>query len=296
MQWYSICNRIEADTIIFNTAVPMDDIYSPDGEFEVNFVYTTSYGPKNASDTTTTSESDSKDEDMSTSNIPKNDDEEMPKTVNNNKPEEDNVGSQSESSTDRSEKSEEETLSIFCDEVKDMFEENLFEKFKDIHTKLHSGNHHPLEITLKMKPIDSELWRLFCFPFLSRKSVEEDPGRKKEYYDLFEISRTYGARAFFQHFWGFADKVLEERGTMETTIVADVLVDTIEVFQVRDLTENKIIQGDGKERTVRHAVRMELDVGMVVDENDEHYYYQKNWRISDFDDLFGNHSWGPSSG
>jgi hypothetical protein len=80
---------------------------------------------------------------------------------------------------------------------------------------------------------------------------------------------------------------------METTIIADVLVDCIEVFQVKDLSNNKIVQGEKQERAVRHAVRMELDVGMVVDDDDEHYYYQKNWRIADLDDLFDNRDWGP---
>lgn len=261
----------------------MDDIYSQDEGYEVNFVYKT---PAHADKRETSGRTDNATSESRDSNqVPLTGEQDRNDKCKNKR-----SGDQcSETINEKVSTTGGKDTTLACDEVKEMFEEEVYKRFKDAYAKIHSNPH--LEMTLKMKPIDSELWRIGCFPFLSRKAVQEDPDNKKEYYQMLEISKIRGMRVFFEHFWAFADKILAERGTMETTIFADVIVDCIEVFQVRDLTNNTIVQGDGTERTVRHVVRMELDIGMVVDENDEHYSYKGNWRIADIDDIFDNSQW-----
>lgn len=248
----------------------MDDIYQSDGEYEVNFVYTTPFSSRETTGDGVKNVFDKKNEEQ---NI----------AISNKAVEEENNTKDGETAS-----------SIFCDEVKEMFDEKVYNHYKKFHDATHSGTTTPQEITLKFKAVDSELWRISCFPFLSRKAVEEQPSLRKEYFELLEISRKEGANAFFRSFWAFADKMLERRGTLETTIAADVIIDCSEVFAVRDLTNRKIVQGDGEQRIVRHTIRMELDVGMMVDENENSSYYQGDWRITDIDDLVDNKEWGPA--
>lgn len=245
--------------------VPMDDIYSGnEEENEISFIYTTPYLNNN------TDPGNSQDS-------PGSDSEPHLDTADNG----------NESSTKTPFSSEEE--------VEQLFEPSYVALFKSFYQKSHgaledAATRRPLELTLTMKPIHSELWRLTCYPFLSREAVEEDPSVAKEYQEIIQLSHGGGGlQVFLKKLFAFNDKMLEERGKMQTTIMADVIIDCIETFEVKDLTNDKIIQGDGSERIVRHAVRMELDVAQMNNGD----MVKSNWRIADVDDHLLESRWTP---
>jgi hypothetical protein len=188
----------------------------------------------------------------------------------------------------------------FFSDVDQLFEGDFLKLYKSFQQHTHSislePEQKPLEIILKMKPVDVEMHKIFCFPFLSREAVQEEQTRKKEYIAMFESFRKGekpGFRTFGNHFWAFADRMLQERGKLQTTVMADVMVECIETFHVKDITTNEILQGDGMERTVRHFLRMEMDC-TFVQENDQENWHQGCWRIADIDDQLGDRGlWGP---
>lgn len=97
-------------------------------------------------------------------------------------------------------------------------------------------------------------------------------------------ARNSGFRHFLSEFWKYADVILAERGQLETTIIADFVVYCRETFQVKDLSTNEIVQGDGTERIVAHVVSMERDISLVP-VNDAMFIRQGNWQIVGIDDL-----------
>jgi len=243
--------------------VPLDDIYSSDGDTaEIKFKYTTPY-------TKPTKEADTNKNDAAPGQVEKSNDKDSTTGGSNNDGD---------------------------DPTSPLVEKHLEQLFLSFYRKSHAVDQaddpQPMEITLEMTPVDAELHRLICFPFLSRKASEQDDTRRQDYFRMFELIREDGPQAFFQRFWDFADRMQAERGVLETTVMADVIVDCIEVFQVKDLTSNKSIQGDGIERTVRHVIRMELDVTWIEDESADGGDWEiGNWRVADIDDQLEGKSW-----
>ncbi|CAB9517919.1 expressed unknown protein [Seminavis robusta] len=265
--------------------VPMDDILLRHGETgEIVFAYTTPF----------TRESISQTEEQAATGK----DGQSKQAADSLNAEE---TSEEESTDQKSSTINQTQSSYYFDDVEEVFEEDVIELYRSFHKKFHeatrlSSNEQtpaPLEITLTLTPVDAELHKIFCFPFLSRSAVKEDKSRKKDYMTMLESIRHEGAQSFFKAFWAFADRMLAERGMMQTTVMADVMIECTESFQVKDVSTNEILQGDGIERTVRHCVRMERDSSLVQEDNQE-FWVQGNWKIADIDDhLVGRGLWTP---
>ena len=233
----------------------MDDLFIKDGEdVEINFAYTTPY-----TDSHTTEASQDKSSDIA---------------------EKETAGKAMQPDFDNG--------------VDNLFETEYVKLYKEFHKKSDHSEQpsNPMEVTLRIKPISSDLNRLFSFPFLSRDAVKEDTSRKEAYSDImpFGDNRNQGPRTFFKKFFAFADKLVAERGVMQTTAIADVIVVCVESFQVKDLTTDEVIQGDGKERTIPHVIRLEMDVVMEMANGGERWV-KSNWRIADIDDMVGGRNW-----
>jgi hypothetical protein len=261
----------------------MEDILTRHGDdLEIRFEYTTPFTKGYAAnDNQSTLEED----------IPKQEKGEKPET------------SSADESSDKTSSSAPKQDPFFRD-VDRLFEGDFLKLFKSFHQHSHlkslepslAKEQKPLEIVLRMKPVEAEMHRIFCFPFLSREAVQEDPSRKAEYISLahhFRKGKKGSVRALAKHFWALTDRMLQERGKLQTTVMADVMVECIETFHVKDITTNEILQGDGVERTVRHLLRMEMDL-TLVQENDQDYWHKGGWRIADIDDqLMDRGLWGP---
>lgn len=182
-----------------------------------------------------------------------------------------------------------------------IFGEGYSKLYKTFHQMSHSASQQstdpttqpsPLHLTLKSKPVSSRLHRLYSFPFLSRDAVKEEPSRKNKYLNVIVDSQMQGPVETGRKLFAFADQLIAERGLMQTTVIAEVVVVCEETFYVKDLTNSEIIQGNTKEQTVPHVIRMEMDV-LVDVVNEEEEWLQSNWRIADVDDLVGGRWWEP---
>jgi hypothetical protein len=87
-------------------------------------------------------------------------------------------------------------------------------------------------------------------------------------------------------------ELLDEHMSLESTIVAQVLIECDEIFSVTDLTTGKIIQGDGELRRVPHVVRLEVvvDTQKKYGERGSHNELG-SWQITDWDDLLDGNIW-----
>jgi hypothetical protein len=83
--------------------------------------------------------------------------------------------------------------------------------------------------------------------------------------------------------------MLEQTGTIETTLFAEVFVYCDEVFRVTDLQTGALLQGydDGKIRQVLHGVRLERLVSWTPETGKT----KGNWMITDIDDLLDGNCW-----
>lgn len=183
--------------------------------------------------------------------------------------------------------------------VDGVLEKDYVRVFQNFHRKSHEHQSllqlNPMEITLNTKPIDAELHLIHCFPFLSRDAVNADPSKRKEWDEVLSGAAD-GPAVFYQKLKAFGDKEVVERGKIQTTIMADVLVMCLESFRVKDLTTEEVVQGDGVERTVSHAVRLEMDVILDVTK-EESVYIVSDWRIANVDDMVGSSDfWNPFPG
>mmetsp|Transcript_62311 Transcript_62311/g.69714 ORF Transcript_62311/g.69714 Transcript_62311/m.69714 type:complete len:383 (+) Transcript_62311:16-1164(+) len=161
------------------------------------------------------------------------------------------------------------------------------------------SKHQRLEVRLKMIPYDTELISLYSIPYLSRRNAKENPELLKFYREMLgkpSVSRaSYLSQLRKEH--------LENKGHMESTVIAQCIVWCDELFYVKDLTTGQIIQGQEEQhrgekeidpaitvgsKKIPHLVRMEKTVITKRDpisgtfENE-----QQDWIITDIDDIVG---------
>ena len=253
--------------------VPLDDIVDIDdeGDISINFVHTIK--PTTDANGTKTSDNDG---DLDT----------------------DKAADNSSSDSNSDPPSSESSASVASDDqVNSLFGKDFIKVYQNFHDKIQAAtalSSSELEIKLHMVPVQYELVKIGCLPFLSRAVVEENPGFRQEYFDMHKIARTHGFNAFLEHWMDFANRMTEERGLfMETTVTADIVVDCRESFQVKEYPDGDrtvdrlLLQGDSETRLVRHLVRMELDFAaeFVDGSQDDLRWFKGNWRIVDVDDL-----------
>ena len=85
------------------------------------------------------------------------------------------------------------------------------------------------------------------------------------------------------------NKIMAQTGKVETTLFADVVVQCEERFWVKDVESGAIVQGngDGKVRSVLHALRLERVSTFVPGKGRQ----IKDWLVTDVDDLLDGNRW-----
>jgi hypothetical protein len=138
------------------------------------------------------------------------------------------------------------------------------------------------EIRLQIESYASELVSLYCIPYISRSNVKKDV-------ELLEFYRKMLLKPAVQRApdLNMLRKDYLERGIMESTVIAQVLVWCREIFYVKDLSTGEILQGQEAEnvQNIPHLVRMEMTV--LTEKHDDGSFSNKrsNWTVTDVDDL-----------
>ena len=210
---------------------------------------------------------------------------------------------------------EEEASQLEEDQLKGM----IHEKLVNLYQSAHKSGQDSLQIRLETAPVTAQLVDLSIIPFASRSIIEQNPGLRDDVREIFAIfvanARSGNAmppvnlyREVFPLMEDLMSKTMETRGResqndsnlpviLETTVIAQVLIECEELFTVVDTSTGKVVQGDvdQKRNTVMHLVRLEQDVQLR--ENDSQSWLSfpvrfcpsGQWQITDIDDfLDGN--------
>ncbi len=164
------------------------------------------------------------------------------------------------------------------------------------HSSISEVANHPetqrFELRLKMVPCDFKFVTLYAIPYLSRRNSKGDPELLDFYNKM--LNETSSRRA--PYLSKLRQEHLENKGYMESTIIAQCLVWCDELFHVKNLTTGKIVQGreaDEDEsstqmRKIPHLVRMERTVITKKDPSTGNFENEgEDWIVTDIDDLLG---------
>lgn len=139
------------------------------------------------------------------------------------------------------------------------------------------------EICLKTVPYSAELVSLYSIPYISRRNTKSDKALVEFYRNMMRKPSV--------HRKDDLDKLRKDKfegGTMESTVIAQVLVWCNEVFYVKDVESGKVIQGTDDldtTRNVPHLVRMESTVKTTKTGDGKMRTIQEDWIITDIDDM-----------
>ena len=169
----------------------------------------------------------------------------------------------------------------------------------------HSKKNQRLEVRLSMVPFKTEFITLYAIPYLSRRNAKSDTVLLDFYREMLEMPSTKRASYLSQ----LRQEHLENKGYMESTIIAQCVVWCDEIFYVKDLTTGQILQGEEQEqehndsegkqndhstsitadsKKIPHLVRMERTVITKKDSITGSFHnVQEDWVITDIDDILG---------
>lgn len=169
----------------------------------------------------------------------------------------------------------------------------------------HSKKNQRLEVRLSMFPFKTEFITLYAIPYLSRRNAKSDTVLLDFYREMLEMPSTKRASYLSQ----LRQEHLENKGYMESTIIAQCVVWCDEIFYVKDLTTGHILQGEEQEqehndsegkqndhstsitadsKKIPHLVRMERTVITKKDSITGSFHnVQEDWVITDIDDILG---------
>lgn len=177
------------------------------------------------------------------------------------------------------ESSESQTTADVDIPLGNMFEEKVISLFQSAKANIDKET----DICLKTIPYSAELVSLYSIPYLSRRNTKSDKNLLSFYRAMMEKpsrDRVDDLNKLRK------DKL--EKGIMESTVIAQVLVWCNEVFYVKDVASGKVLQGTDDEDTLRnipHLVRMESTVKTTKDEVGTFRNVQEDWIITDIDDM-----------
>ena len=160
----------------------------------------------------------------------------------------------------------------------------LEQSLLELYQNARNSGKSQIQVHLASKPTGAKLHSLHSLPMLSRSYAERYPDRVAEY----ERIRCPESRSF-ESSNKFLNQMLEQTGTIETTLFAEVFLYCDEVFRVSDLQSGALLQGhdDGKIRQVLHGVRLERLVSWTPETGKA----KGNWMITDIDDLLDGNCW-----
>ena len=161
---------------------------------------------------------------------------------------------------------------------------------------------HKLQIRLQMNTVSAKIESLIFLPSLTRKHVEQTPALRhsyrKIYKDLVRKEIEQGSKLGMQqvctevmdHIENLAGRTINKDGWVESTVIAQVSVQCQEIFTVRDVELDEIVQGDPESRVnnVCHLVRFEI---VVRSHAAADKFELCSWQITDWDDLLGGNIW-----
>jgi len=184
------------------------------------------------------------------------------------------------------------------DYKKDMLEKEL----RGLYEAAHAYNTKKLRIKLATKPISAKISNLMLVPFLTRSDVQQTPDLRHSFQNIWmhigrleqNNGRPLTIREIFVQTMQELEKLAssqanKNRGVIESTIIAQVVVDCREIFLVKDTEIGRVIQGDASgEKNVTHLVRFEAVVRGRVDGG---HLEMGSWQITDWDDLLDGNVW-----
>lgn len=164
--------------------------------------------------------------------------------------------------------------------VSSMLEENLRNLYKHI---------VPSSINLKLKvtPVDCRLESIFLIPMFTRDDVREEPSMKGSYKRIEEQFAKSGSSPEVAE---MMKKLAEDtKFSGKRSIIADVSVDCLEIFQVNDCATGELLQGsDMAEGPVTHLVRFEMATTKGSEKGQRE---MGSWQIIDWDDMLEGNVW-----
>lgn len=205
------------------------------------------------------------------------------------------------------EEEEDEEEDIVTPEIEDMMEEKL----RKLYEACHEFGKDQMRIQLQTEPIHCELVSLLFIPYLTRQAVHDSPSLRHAYRNILrsmqensidENGNRKSIPSLFQEGMRLFEEFFDSRAqidrarqtaTMESTVIAQVLIDCDEVFSVIDVATGMLIQGHGEKQRVSHVVRLEVVVKEVLplDEDGKSSMHVGSWQIVDWDDLEGGNIW-----
>lgn len=201
-------------------------------------------------------------------------------------------------------KNEEDEVSLQMESKKTlelMLEENLQKLYQ---ASKEFGNANSMQVKLRTRPIGCRLVSASVIPFVTREDVKANSSLGSALLDLRDqFAQVEKNRNSMNDLLLDARKWFErETGHKERrTIVIQVEINCMEVFYVRDVVSDSIIQGNplGTEQEVKHLVRFE----MVTEEGEldkiplisllgpPEKRILGSWNIADWDDLLDGNIW-----
>ena len=179
--------------------------------------------------------------------------------------------------------SETDDASRILDNTDSMVEQSL----RKLYQSAHEFGKHQLQVRLECRPTHARIQHLFVFPLLSRNAIQRKPALKKQYRQLLEVSAV-APREAVPIYQELVMQMLE-RGTGESTVICQVLIECEEIFWVKDLATGTVLQGyeDEKFRKVFHLVRFEMVAETRFPKNRiiPLEMIPGSWQITDIDDL-----------
>jgi hypothetical protein len=154
-----------------------------------------------------------------------------------------------------------------------------------------NNNNNNIHIKLSLKPIQAKLEHIFAIPLLTREIVLSKPHLKGAYQRL---EATYKQTKSYTEVKRKTYELAEEVGlkSAQRTVIAEATITCLEYFQVKDTSNNVVLQGmegnddddddiimEGEE--VVHLVRFEV----VTDRGEDGKREIGNWKLIDIDDL-----------
>jgi len=205
-----------------------------------------------------------------------------------NSPSENSMGDQPMAEEDR------EAITKY---VNSMIEENLLK----LYPQQPSFSAHG--IYFQLKPIASRLESAFLVPSLTREDVKKNPVLKGAYSQITKKWEKSQSVAILREMSEELHDKTSHKGT-KRSIIIDVSIDCLEIFQLKNKVTGRIIQGndddscDGehmfgeervmKEEKVTHLVRFEME---TYKGNAHGQRKLGSWKIIDIDDMLNGNVW-----
>lgn len=174
------------------------------------------------------------------------------------------------------------------------------EKLRKLYESAHEFGRDQMRIHLQTQPISCKLVSLMVIPFITRGAVKDDPCLRHMLRKWYEgIENEIDLMNAFHRGKDSAEKMAKTRlkyhgdhATLDSTVIAQVLVTCEEIFAVTDADTGALVQGNGDKQIVPHLVRLEMVVEQkIYASGRSNEFTVGSWQIVDWDDLLGGNVW-----